>query len=68
MTVFILHLSINLRSFILHAPQQVIKSKKWHERRLWNVWGVGELRRGLWWRDPIERDLGVGGKFKMEHR
>ena len=33
MTVFILHLSVNLRSFILRAPQQVIKSKKWHERR-----------------------------------
>ena len=29
--------------------------------------GAGEVSTGFWWRDLIVRDLGVGGKLKMDH-
>jgi hypothetical protein len=34
---------------------------------MWNIWGTGEVYRGFWWADLMERahmeDVGLGGKI-----
>jgi hypothetical protein len=45
----------------------VIKSRRWDGQVIWQVWGPGETRTGLWWKDLWERDHsedpGVDGRI-----
>jgi len=59
-----------MSSLIICTPHQILfgwsNREEWDRRRMWQVWGKGEVHTGFWWGNLRERDylehLGAVGR------